>query len=130
MTSSVDNWVFSQLPNHPHCLNLQRGVVSAAAKNFKIHQNSVKQLWERAREIIESHRNPHENTRLLHPNCFTSRIKGNSGRKQKWNRDAVRIEIKAVPLCQQQTLQDLAKALGIPHGAPQDATNLFLLSLC
>jgi hypothetical protein len=85
---------------------LTRGAITAVARRFHVHRETVANVWARARE------------NFLNPeiNSFRSESlrMGNSGRKIKWNRAEVQEAVKEIPLHQRGTIRDLAVALGIP----------------
>ena len=83
----------------------RRGVVSAVANTFHVHETTIRRIWARA---LANFHDP--NIRAFR----ASPQKKKCGRKKKWNHDEVREAVKEIPLHRKRTLRDLAAALGMP----------------
>jgi hypothetical protein len=83
----------------------RRGVVSAVANTFHVHESTIRRIWARA---LANFHDP--NVRAFR----ASPQKKKCGRKKKWNHDEVREAVKEIPLNQKRTLRDLSAALGMP----------------
>jgi hypothetical protein len=85
---------------------LRHGAITAVANTYNVHHQTIKKIWERARENFQ---NPDVRAFRASP-----KKKHNSGRKKKWNHQEVRDAVREIPFHQKRTLRDLAAALAIP----------------
>ncbi|KAI2507526.1 hypothetical protein MHU86_6914 [Fragilaria crotonensis] len=83
----------------------RRGVVSAVANTFHVHESTIRRIWARA---LANFQDPEVRAFRASPQ------KKRCGRKKKWNHDEVREAVKEVPLHHKRTLRDLAAYMGMP----------------
>jgi DNA-binding Xre family transcriptional regulator len=102
---------------------LRRGALTEVANLFAINPRTTARIWKRARR---SYQDPAIGAFRASPR------KSNSGRKQKYDRDAVREAIALVPIEKRKTLRKLSAATGIPlsslHAMKQDKEDSVILS--
>ena len=87
---------------------LPKGIFKQAAQNWDVHRNTIHNIWKSAKDNFNQNRVMKS----------VSKIKENSGRKQKWNREevkeAIRENCSAVDL---KTLEGILKRMSIPYGS-------------
>ncbi len=71
---------------------LRHGAITAVANTYNVHHQTIKKIWERARE------------HFLNPDVCAFRasqkMTHNSGRKKKWNHEEVRDAVRKIPFHQ------------------------------
>ena len=85
------------------CLN--KGAIDAAMIYFPFKRSQIKVIWIIARVAAVD-----TNVRV----DFTTKKKGNSGRKLKYSQESLMTVIQSTPLSQRSTLRSLSKATLIP----------------
>ena len=93
---------------------LKHGAITEAANFFHAHCVTITNIWCRGQANFA---NPHVKMFKASPR------KKNCGRKQKWDRDAIREAIPLIPLYQRTTFRDLSLALKIPKSTLFDMKN-------
>lgn len=99
---------------------LRHGAISQAAEQFSVHRRTISRLWETVGAKVNEHLNNQNNQQENHANnllpnhLFESNRKGNCGRRQSWDRDALAVHVKSLPKKKRRTVRDLAAATNIP----------------
>jgi DNA invertase Pin-like site-specific DNA recombinase len=83
---------------------LARGAVPAAAKKYNVTRSTVYRIWKRAQK----------NRAEFGAFRAKPQKKGNSGRKLKYDREALQEEVDALPSDKRGAVRPLASALGLP----------------
>ena len=84
---------------------LNKGAIAAAEEHFPVKSTQIKAIWRLAR------------ANAVDPNVrvdFKTKMKGNLGRKPKYNQGYVLKAIQETPLSQRRTLRALSSATSIP----------------
>ena len=96
---------------------LPRGSFSACAELFPCAPRTIARVWKEINERVMEHKANKENDNAQDdtlPDSLFDNRKKSCGRKRKWDREAVKRDIKLIPLKQRRTFRLLEPAIGIP----------------
>ena len=86
--------------------DLPRGAFMVIGRKFSVDRATISRFWQTVQDRISSGMSVEK--------AIKSR-RGETGRNQKWDRDALMEELTQLPLNERQTLRATAGELGIPH---------------
>lgn len=101
--------LLSQHVDHDNKSGLERGTIKSAAKVFNIDRKTVSRLWREAQ--IKAH--GIGITGVVHnPQLFASK-KHLRGRRQQYDRNALREQVRSIPFKDRRNFRQLATATGV-----------------